>query len=57
MLMWDMETHEYVFGVANLDTFGNAVTDYAGTVGFTSDDPSASLPANHTLPRMPRPSH
>src|SRR5207244_4520054 len=35
--------------VAALDSFGNTVTGYTGTVHFTSSDGQASLPANSTL--------
>ncbi len=31
------------------DTYGNTVTNYAGTVQFSSTDSSASLPANYTF--------
>jgi PEP-CTERM motif len=37
------------FTVTALDQFGNVATGYAGTVHFTSTDPSAILPANSTL--------
>jgi hypothetical protein len=36
-------------GVTAQDTMNNAVTDYAGTVHFTSSDGAAMLPANSTL--------
>ena len=35
--------------VTALDAFGNTATSYAGTVHFTSTDPTALLPANSTL--------
>ena len=31
------------------DAYGNVVTDYAGTVHFTSTDKTARLPANYTF--------
>jgi hypothetical protein len=31
------------------DAFGDIITDYAGTVHFTSSDPQASLPSNYTF--------
>jgi hypothetical protein len=37
------------FTVTALDQFNNTDTSYAGTVGFTSTDGSATLPANSTL--------
>ncbi len=37
------------FNVTALDPFGNTVTDYGGTVQFTSTDIAATLPANSTL--------
>ena len=36
---------ELVFTVKALDAYGNTTTGYNGTVGFTSSDPSAILPA------------
>lgn len=39
----------YNFTVTALNTDGNTVTDYNGTVHFTSNDPRAVLPANATL--------
>lgn len=33
--------------VSALDIYGNAKTDYTGTVGFTSNDMAATLPANY----------
>jgi hypothetical protein len=35
--------------VSALDAYGNTVTGYAGTVHFSSTDPSAVLPANYTF--------
>ena len=35
--------------VEDEDQFGNAVTDYTGTVAFTSTDPQAGLPADYTF--------
>ncbi|MEN3370959.1 MAG: hypothetical protein V7609_3102 [Verrucomicrobiota bacterium] len=37
------------FTVNALDSGDNVVTNYTGTVRFTSNDPSATLPANSTL--------
>jgi hypothetical protein len=37
------------FTVTAQDAFGNLATNYTGTVRFTSDDPSASLPVDTTL--------
>jgi uncharacterized repeat protein (TIGR01451 family) len=37
------------FTVTALDQFNNTATGYAGTVHFTSTDPSATLPTNSTL--------
>jgi autotransporter-associated beta strand protein len=37
------------FTVTAADAFGNLVSSYAGTLHFSSSDPSASLPANSTL--------
>jgi hypothetical protein len=37
------------FSVSAVDTYGNTVTNYAGTVGFTSSDGSAALPADYTF--------
>jgi uncharacterized repeat protein (TIGR01451 family) len=37
------------FTVTALDQFNNTTTGYAGTVRFTSTDPSATLPVNSTL--------
>jgi hypothetical protein len=37
------------FTVTALDQFNNTATSYAGTVGFTSTDGSATLPANSPL--------
>ncbi|MEY2482408.1 MAG: hypothetical protein QOK24_936 [Verrucomicrobiota bacterium] len=37
------------FTVAALDSGNNVVTNYTGTVRFTSNDPNATLPANSTL--------
>jgi hypothetical protein len=37
------------FSVTARDAFGNLATNYTGTVSFSSDDPSASLPADTTL--------
>jgi hypothetical protein len=37
------------FTVTAHDTSGNVVTNYAGTVHFTSSDPYAVLPANYTF--------
>jgi hypothetical protein len=37
------------FTVTARDAFGNLATNYTGTVSFTSDDPSASLPVDTTL--------
>ena len=31
------------------DAYGNTVTNYAGTVHFTSSDPLAVLPADYTF--------
>jgi hypothetical protein len=45
----------YVAGVAHsvtvtaLDAYGNTATGYRGTVGFTSTDAKATLPANYTF--------
>ena len=36
-------------GLSVADAFGNPVTSYTGTVHFTSDDASASLPADYTF--------
>jgi hypothetical protein len=38
------------FAVIALDQFNNVATGYAGTIHFSSSDPSASLPATTTLP-------
>jgi hypothetical protein len=35
--------------VTALDAYGNAATGYAGTVHFSSTDPSAALPADYTF--------
>src|SRR5262249_51783559 len=37
------------FTVTAFDIYGNAVTNYAGTVHFTSSDANASLPADYTF--------
>ncbi len=37
------------FTVTALDTYGNVATGYTGTVGFTTNDPLATPPANQTL--------
>jgi hypothetical protein len=37
------------FTVTALDPYGNVATGYAGTVRFSSSDPSAALPANYTF--------
>jgi parallel beta-helix repeat protein len=37
------------FTVSALDTYGNLVTNYTGTVSFASTDLSAQLPANYTF--------
>jgi hypothetical protein len=37
------------FSVSGADAYGNAVTDYAGTIRFTSSDGSAVLPADYTF--------
>ena len=37
------------FTVTALDASGNVAVSYTGTVGFTSTDPNATLPANSTL--------
>jgi hypothetical protein len=37
------------FSVAAYDAFGNLVTDYAGTVHFTSSDGQPGLPADYTF--------
>jgi len=37
------------FTVTAKDAYNNTATGYAGTVAFSSSDPSASLPANSTL--------
>jgi plastocyanin len=39
----------FSFNVTVYDQFGNIATNYAGTVRFSSSDPSASLPSNSTL--------
>jgi hypothetical protein len=39
----------FTFSVTALDAFSNTDTAYSGTVHFTSDDGSASLPADATL--------
>ncbi len=39
----------FTIDVTAEDTFGNTATGYSGTVGFTSSDPLAVLPANATL--------
>ncbi len=35
--------------VTALDTYGNTATGYLGTIGFTSSDTAAGLPANYTF--------
>ncbi|PTL78609.1 lamin tail domain-containing protein [Vitiosangium sp. GDMCC 1.1324] len=35
--------------VTALDAYGNTVKDYTGTVGFSADDASATLPADYTF--------
>jgi len=37
------------FTVAAVDAYGNTATGYSGTVGFTSSDTGATVPANVTL--------
>jgi hypothetical protein len=37
------------FTVTVVDGYGNPVTDYVGTVHFTSSDPQADLPQNYTF--------
>jgi mannuronan 5-epimerase len=37
------------FTVSALDTYGNTVTNYTGTVSFASTDTSAQLPPNYTF--------
>src|SRR5207253_2136139 len=39
----------FSFTVTAQDAFGNTATGYAGTMHFSSSDPSATLPANSTL--------
>jgi hypothetical protein len=39
----------FAFGITALDDEGNTVTDYNGTIHFTSSDGAATLPANTTL--------
>src|SRR5205807_432197 len=39
----------FSFTVTVQDAFGNTATGYAGTLHFSSSDPSATLPANSTL--------
>lgn len=41
----------FAFTVAAVDGGGNVVTDYAGTVGFTSSDTSATFSARGALPK------
>jgi parallel beta-helix repeat protein len=40
---------EHPFTVTAQDPYGNFVTDYVGTVAFTSGDPNAILPDNYTF--------
>ena len=37
------------FAVTATDSFGNVISDYTGTVSFTSSDPNATLPASYTF--------
>jgi hypothetical protein len=43
--------------VTIVDAYGNTVTDYAGTVHFTTDDPQAMLPADYTFTAADAGSH
>jgi hypothetical protein len=43
--------------VIPVDAFGNVVTNYAGTIRFTSDDSHAKLPAAYTFTAADRGSH
>jgi hypothetical protein len=45
------------FTLAILDADGNPVTDYTGTVHFTSSDPQAVLPADYTFTPADRGTH
>jgi len=39
----------FTFNIVATDAFGNTVTNYTGTVHFTSSDPNAKLPADYTF--------
>ncbi len=39
----------HTFTVTATDAYGNVITGYTGTVGFTSSDPLAALPASYTF--------
>ncbi|MCU1391812.1 MAG: hypothetical protein JWM34_240 [Ilumatobacteraceae bacterium] len=41
--------HQYMFTVTAVDQFGNVATSYNGVVHFSSDDPTAVLPADVAL--------